>query len=60
VPTAFATILILMRDMIYAWIVRIIQRKQIVSIRKKKRKKKRRTSQIIKSAQAAQARGGLS
>ena len=56
VPTAVATILILMRDMIYAWIVRIIQRKHIVSIRKKKKKKKRRTSQIVRDAQA---RGGL-
>lgn len=39
-PTALATILILMRDMIYAWVVRIIQRKHIGSIRRKKKKKK--------------------
>ena len=49
-----------MRDMIYAWVVRIIQRKHIVSIRnKKKKKKKRRSSQLVKQAQAARAREGL-
>lgn len=42
VPTAIATILILMRDMLYEWIVRIIQRKHIGSLRKMKNKKKRR------------------
>lgn len=47
VPTALATMLILMRGMIYAWIVRIIQRKHIGSIRrKKKKKKKKRSAQI--------------
>ncbi|KAH6873626.1 hypothetical protein B0T10DRAFT_499686 [Thelonectria olida] len=40
VPTAFATVLILMRDMIYNWLVRTIQRKHIGSLRKKKRKRK--------------------
>jgi hypothetical protein len=42
VPTAIATILILMRDMLYEWVVRIIQRKHIGSIRKKKKNKKKR------------------
>ncbi|TWU71415.1 hypothetical protein ED733_001287 [Metarhizium rileyi] len=37
VPTAFATIVILMRDMIHAWFVRVMQRKRILSLRKKKR-----------------------
>ncbi|KAM6508141.1 hypothetical protein FALCPG4_018028 [Fusarium falciforme] len=40
VPTAFATVLILMRDMIYNWLVRTIQRKHIGSLRKKKGKRK--------------------
>ncbi|KHN97538.1 Mg2+ transporter protein, CorA-like/Zinc transport protein ZntB [Metarhizium album ARSEF 1941] len=42
VPTAFATIVILMRDMIYAWVVRLVQRKQILSLRKKKQRRPRR------------------
>ncbi|KID74956.1 Cobalt/magnesium transport protein CorA [Metarhizium brunneum] len=41
VPTALATIVILMRDMIYAWFVRLVQRKQIVSLRKRKRRSRR-------------------
>lgn len=41
VPTAFATILILMREMIYDWVVRIIQRKQIVSTRNRKKRRRR-------------------
>lgn len=41
VPTALATIAILMRDMIYAWFVRLVQRKQIVSLRKRKRRSRR-------------------
>ncbi|KAK7408091.1 hypothetical protein QQX98_009746 [Neonectria punicea] len=36
VPTVVATILILMREMIYTWLIRIVQRKHIGSIRKKK------------------------
>ncbi|KFH48438.1 Magnesium transport protein-like protein [Hapsidospora chrysogenum ATCC 11550] len=42
VPTAIATILILMREMLYEWVVRIIQRKHIGSLRKKKNKSRRR------------------
>lgn len=43
-PTAVATILILMRDRIYAWFVRAYQRKRILSIRNrdKSRRRKRR------------------
>ncbi|CAM1510187.1 Fc.00g005220.m01.CDS01 [Cosmosporella sp. VM-42] len=40
VPTAIATIVILMRDMIYAWFVRMVQRKRIGTLRKKKRLRK--------------------
>ncbi|KAH7110463.1 hypothetical protein EDB81DRAFT_927079 [Dactylonectria macrodidyma] len=40
VLTTFATVLILMRDMIYNWLIRTIQRKHIGSHRKKKRKRK--------------------
>ncbi|KAI8667301.1 hypothetical protein LRP88_00947 [Fusarium phalaenopsidis] len=41
VPTVVATILILMREMIYNWLVRIVQRRHIVTLRKKKKKKTR-------------------
>ncbi|KAF4982646.1 hypothetical protein FZEAL_1753 [Fusarium zealandicum] len=40
VPTVAATILILMREMIYNWLVRIVQRRHIITLRKKKKKKK--------------------
>ncbi|KAF4461771.1 Mg2 transporter -like [Fusarium albosuccineum] len=40
VPTVVATILILMRDMIYNWLVRVVQRRHIVTLRKKKKKAK--------------------
>ncbi|GJN68125.1 hypothetical protein PLIIFM63780_001697 [Purpureocillium lilacinum] len=41
VPTAVATILILMREMIYAWFVRIIQRKRILSSRRRTKSRRR-------------------
>ncbi|KAL7935593.1 hypothetical protein V8C35DRAFT_321229 [Trichoderma chlorosporum] len=41
VPTAFATVLILMREMIYAWFVRVIQRKRVLSNRKKNKAKRK-------------------
>lgn len=41
VPTVAATILILMKDMIYAWLVRIVERKRIGSLRKKKKEKQK-------------------
>ncbi|KAL7791835.1 hypothetical protein V8C37DRAFT_381501 [Trichoderma ceciliae] len=41
VPTAFATVLILMRGMIYAWFVRVIQRKRVLSNRKKNKAKRK-------------------
>ncbi|RDA84069.1 hypothetical protein CP532_0780 [Ophiocordyceps camponoti-leonardi (nom. inval.)] len=37
VPTAVATVLILMHDMIYSWFVRLFRRKRILSIRKRAR-----------------------
>lgn len=40
VPTVVATILILMREMIYNWGVSMVQRKQIMSIRKKRRRRR--------------------
>ncbi|KAH7130863.1 hypothetical protein EDB81DRAFT_905445 [Dactylonectria macrodidyma] len=40
VPTTIATALIIMREMIYNWLVRTIQRKHIGLLRKKKRKRK--------------------
>ncbi|PHH86575.1 hypothetical protein CDD83_10046 [Cordyceps sp. RAO-2017] len=45
VPTAVATILILMFDMIRAWFVRLFRRKQILSIRRKARSSRRRRKQ---------------
>ncbi|KAM3435138.1 hypothetical protein MY4824_005010 [Beauveria thailandica] len=39
VPTVVATIVILMRDMIYNWGVSVVQRKKIMSIRKKRRRR---------------------
>ncbi|KAM5353914.1 hypothetical protein ACJ41O_000564 [Fusarium nematophilum] len=41
VPTVVCTIAVLMREMIYNWLVRIVQRRHIVTIRKKKKKKKK-------------------
>lgn len=41
VPTAFATVLILMREMIYAWFVRVIQRKRVLSNRKRNKAKRK-------------------
>ncbi|KAL6890854.1 cora-like magnesium transporter [Trichoderma evansii] len=41
VPTAFATILILMREMIYSWFVRVVQRNRVRSNRKKVKAKRR-------------------
>lgn len=41
VPTAFATILILMREMIYSWFVRVVQRQRVKSNRKKSKAKRR-------------------
>ncbi|KAJ4260600.1 hypothetical protein NW762_007343 [Fusarium torreyae] len=40
VPTVVATILILMREMIYNWLVSVVQRRHILTLRKKKNKKK--------------------
>ncbi|OAA74216.1 Mg2+ transporter protein, CorA-like/Zinc transport protein ZntB [Cordyceps fumosorosea ARSEF 2679] len=40
VPTVVATIMILMRDMIYNWGVSVVQRKRITSIRKKRRRRR--------------------
>ncbi|RDA89592.1 hypothetical protein CP533_6229 [Ophiocordyceps camponoti-saundersi (nom. inval.)] len=37
VPTAVATVLILMHDMIYSWFVRLFRRKRILNIRKRAR-----------------------
>ncbi|OAQ97903.1 hypothetical protein LLEC1_04569, partial [Akanthomyces lecanii] len=39
VPTVIATILILMREMIYNWGASVVQRKKIMSIRKKRRRR---------------------
>ncbi|EGX94261.1 CorA family metal ion transporter, putative [Cordyceps militaris CM01] len=39
VPTVVATIIILMREMIYNWGVSVVQRKRIMSIRKKRRRR---------------------
>ncbi|UKZ79159.1 hypothetical protein TrVFT333_006909 [Trichoderma virens FT-333] len=41
VPTAFATVLILMREMIYSWFVRVIQRKRVLNNRKKNKAKRK-------------------
>ncbi|KAF7559443.1 hypothetical protein G7046_g4722 [Stylonectria norvegica] len=40
VPTVFATIFFLMREMIWHWLVRLVRKKQIGSMRKKKRARK--------------------
>ncbi|CAG9942034.1 unnamed protein product [Clonostachys rosea f. rosea IK726] len=40
VPTAFATILILMRNMIHSWFRRMVQRKQVLSTRRRKKRRK--------------------
>ncbi|XWW97721.1 hypothetical protein V2A60_005708 [Cordyceps javanica] len=40
VPTVVATIIILMREMIYNWGVSVVQRKRIMSIRKKRRRRR--------------------
>ncbi|KAH7144497.1 hypothetical protein B0J13DRAFT_502585 [Dactylonectria estremocensis] len=49
VPTVFATILILMRDMIHGWLIRLVQRKHVGSIRKKsKSNSKRKTKMKLK------------
>ncbi|KAH7000234.1 hypothetical protein EDB80DRAFT_895529 [Ilyonectria destructans] len=48
VPTVCATILILMRDMIYAWLIRLVQRKHIGLLRKKKSKTKRKLKMKLK------------
>ncbi|EMT65965.1 Magnesium transport protein CorA [Fusarium odoratissimum] len=40
VPTVVATILILMREMIYNWLVRVVQRRHILTLRKKKKRSK--------------------
>ncbi|PHH69142.1 hypothetical protein CDD80_6980 [Ophiocordyceps camponoti-rufipedis] len=37
VPTAMATVLILMHDMIYSWIVRLFRRKRILNLRRARR-----------------------
>ncbi|KAG5978953.1 hypothetical protein E4U55_005722 [Claviceps digitariae] len=42
VPTALATMLILMRDMIFSWFAQVAQRKKILSIRKKGKRRPRR------------------
>lgn len=42
VPTALATILILMRDMIFSWFTQVAQRKKILSIRKQGKRRPRR------------------
>ncbi|PHH64286.1 hypothetical protein CDD81_4770 [Ophiocordyceps australis] len=47
VPTAMATILILMRDMIYAWFVRLVQRKKIINFRKKAQSRRRRKRKAV-------------
>lgn len=39
VPTVIATILILMREMIYNWGAGMVQRRKIMSIRKKRRRR---------------------
>jgi Mg2+ and Co2+ transporter CorA len=49
VPTTFLTILVLMRDMIYSWIVRFIQRKHIGSVRKKRRRKQQQQQQFART-----------
>ncbi|KAH6603553.1 mg2 like transporter [Trichoderma cornu-damae] len=41
VPTAFATVLILMREMIYAWFVRVIQRNRVRNNRKRSKAKRK-------------------
>jgi Mg2+ and Co2+ transporter CorA len=46
VPTAAATILILMRDIIWAWFVRLGQRKDILSARRRKKDRRRRYRSI--------------
>ncbi|KAF7549134.1 hypothetical protein G7Z17_g6617 [Cylindrodendrum hubeiense] len=48
VPTVFATVLILMRDMIHGWLIRLVQRKHIGSLRKKKKKSKRKPKMKLK------------
>ncbi|KAM0361367.1 hypothetical protein ACHAP4_001834 [Fusarium culmorum] len=40
VPTVVATILILMREMIYNWLIRLVQRRHILTLRKKKKRSK--------------------
>lgn len=37
-----------MKDMIHAWLIRVVQRKHIGSIRKKTKKSKRRTKMKLK------------
>ncbi|KAF4119717.1 Mg2+ and Co2+ transporter CorA, partial [Geosmithia morbida] len=53
IPTAFATILILMRDQLYATLVRLLQRKHIGTIRKNKkraaRKHKKKSKTTVQS-----------
>ncbi|KAI9158916.1 Cobalt/magnesium transport protein CorA [Paramyrothecium foliicola] len=41
VPTAVATILILMRDIIWAWLTRLVQRKDVLSARRRRQNRKR-------------------
>ncbi|KFA52795.1 hypothetical protein S40293_00857 [Stachybotrys chartarum IBT 40293] len=40
IPTAVATILILMRDVIYSWIVRLLQRRHILDVRRRRDKRR--------------------
>ncbi|KAI0377095.1 hypothetical protein F5Y04DRAFT_265016 [Hypomontagnella monticulosa] len=39
IPTAIATTLVVMREMIYEWIVRTFQRRQILGVRRKRKEK---------------------
>ncbi|KAI2623910.1 hypothetical protein GGS26DRAFT_565137 [Hypomontagnella submonticulosa] len=39
IPTAIATIIVVMREMIYEWLVRTFQRRQILGVRKKRKER---------------------
>ncbi|KAH7308113.1 hypothetical protein B0I35DRAFT_483394 [Stachybotrys elegans] len=49
VPTAFATIVIVMRDVIYTWFVRLFQRRHIIDVRKRRKRHNRVTPSFIMS-----------
>lgn len=54
-PTVIATIVVLMRKLLYTWSVRLVQRHRIMVVRRNKAKKRKKAAARRKKAAARRA-----